>query len=408
MQSIKDNYKAFDQPYNGKDNDDYVNGQVCLKDIVGCTRESLSKLTFLSFAQQFCCEDGTPEAAQTRAMDGAKAANDNFHDKDAYEKMQFYYHPDHLGSSSYITNLDGEVSQHIEYVPFGEVFLEERNNTWNTPYLFNAKEFDEETGMYYYGARYYEPRLSLWMSTDPLQEKYPNINTYCYTINNPIIFIDPDGKDWFKYQAKNEKTATWHYHKGSSAIYIGTDGKKHTSNNGFEYLAMFTKTYKNKDGGTGGKLVLFHQDKKVVDSQAFSGNSNHKSTLPIANGDYYMRLDIRTTSNPVKLLNTAEGPQPEIQWGLENFPKNGTMVYNGNSKLSNSVITKAYGYSRIRLIPAKDLGNNSKDRGLYLHGKLDTHSWTHGCLCDKKERIQNYFLYGVGKGFRGRIPLSVR
>lgn len=184
--------------------------------------------------------------------------------------------------------------------------------------------------------------------------------------------------------------------------------KKHTSNNGFEYLAMFTKTYKNKDGGTGGKLVLFHQDKKVVDSQAFSGNSNHKSTLPIANGDYYMRLDIRTTSNPVKLLNTEEGPQPEIQWGLENFPKNGTMVYNGNSKLSNSVITKAYGYSRIRLIPAKDLGNNSKDRGLYLHGKLDTHSWTHGCLCDKNERIQNYFLYGVGKGFRGRIPLSVR
>ena len=197
-------------------------------------------------------------------MARTRAASGNFKPNDDYEKMQFYYHPDHLGSSSYITNLDGEVAQHIEYVPFGEVFIEERNNTWNTPYLFNAKEFDEETGLYYYGARYYEPRLSLWMSTDPLQEKYPNINTYCYTINNPIIFIDPDGKDWFKYQAKNEKTATWHYHKGSSAIYIGTDGKKHTSNNGFEYLAMFTKTYKNKDGGTGGKLVLFHQDKGSV------------------------------------------------------------------------------------------------------------------------------------------------
>ena len=109
--------------------------------------------------------------------------------------MQFYYHPDHLGSSSYITNLDGEVSQHIEYVPFGEVFIEERNNTWNTPYLFNAKEFDEETGMYYYGARYYEPRLSLWMSTDASQEKHPNITTYCYAVANPIKFIDPDGND---------------------------------------------------------------------------------------------------------------------------------------------------------------------------------------------------------------------
>ena len=44
---------------------------------------------------------------------------------DDHEKMQFYYHLDHLGSSSYITNLNGEVSQHIEYVPFGEVFIDE-------------------------------------------------------------------------------------------------------------------------------------------------------------------------------------------------------------------------------------------------------------------------------------------
>ena len=112
LQSIKDNYKAFDQPYNGKDNDDYVNGQ------------------------GFCCNDGTPEAAQARVMARTRTANGNFKPNDDYEKMQFYYHPDHLGSSSYITNLDGEVSQHIEYVPFGEVFIEERNNTWNTPSLF--------------------------------------------------------------------------------------------------------------------------------------------------------------------------------------------------------------------------------------------------------------------------------
>ena len=101
LQSIKDNYKAFDLPYNGKDNDDYVNGQVCLKDIVGCTRESLSKLTFLSFAQQFCCNDGSLEAAQTRAMAmrsaKAKSVNGNFKPNDDYERMQFYYHPRPFG-----------------------------------------------------------------------------------------------------------------------------------------------------------------------------------------------------------------------------------------------------------------------------------------------------------------------
>ena len=166
QQVIKDNYAIFEVPYNGTDNNDYVDGQ------------------------GFCCDDGSPEAAQARAL----ALENNFQNPDAYEKLQFYYHPDHLGSSSYITNLDGEVVQHIEYVPFGEVFIEERNSIWNTPYLFNAKEFDEETGLYYYGARYYDPRLSLWISTDPLQEKYPHINSYCYTANNPILFVDPDGK----------------------------------------------------------------------------------------------------------------------------------------------------------------------------------------------------------------------
>ena len=167
LQVIKDNYATFAVPYNGEDNNDYVDGK------------------------GFCCNDGSLEAAQVRAL--SRAAKNNFQDPDAYEKMQFYYHPDHLGSSSYITNLDGEVVQHIEYVPFGEVFIEERNSVWNTPYLFNAKEFDEETGMYYYGARYYEPRLSLWMSTDGQQEEYPNISSYTYSASSPVNYVDPDG-----------------------------------------------------------------------------------------------------------------------------------------------------------------------------------------------------------------------
>ncbi len=198
QQSIKDSYKDFGIAYNGEDNDDYVNGE------------------------GFCCNDGSLEAAHARLMAKTRVkADDNFHDKDAYEKMQFYYHPDHLGSSSYITNLDGEVAQHIEYVPFGEVFIEERNITWNTPYLFNAKEFDEETGMYYYGARYYESRLSLWISVDPISNYDPrnsenyldgehnlgvyfhyNLNPYSYCYLNPIVFYDPNGlqsKFWTRF-----------------------------------------------------------------------------------------------------------------------------------------------------------------------------------------------------------------
>lgn len=90
-------------PYNDEDNNDYVDGK------------------------GFCCNDGSLEAAQARAL--SRAAKNNFQKGDAYEKMQFYYHPNHC----YITNLEGEVVQHIEYVPFGEVFVEERNNISNNP-----------------------------------------------------------------------------------------------------------------------------------------------------------------------------------------------------------------------------------------------------------------------------------
>jgi RHS repeat-associated protein len=90
--------------------------------------------------------------------------------------------------------LDGEIVQHVEYVPFGEVFIEERNNTWNTPYLFNAKELDEETGLYYYGVRYYDPRISIFYGVDPLVEKTGTPYQYCY--QNPVKFIDPTGEAW--------------------------------------------------------------------------------------------------------------------------------------------------------------------------------------------------------------------
>ncbi|MFB5622930.1 MAG: RHS repeat domain-containing protein, partial [Nitrosarchaeum sp.] len=105
----------------------------------------------------------------------------------------YYYHSDHLGSSSLITNSNGDLVQHLEYVPFGETFIDERKGTWHTPFTFNAKEQDEETGLHYYGARYYDSKTGVWLSVDPLWEKYPNVSSYVYVNNNPLRFIDPNG-----------------------------------------------------------------------------------------------------------------------------------------------------------------------------------------------------------------------
>ena len=276
LQSIKDNYKAFDQPYNGKDNDDYVNGQ------------------------GFCCNDGTPEAAQARAR--TRAANGNFKPNDDYEKMQFYYHPDHLGSSSYITNLDGEVSQHIEYVPFGEVFLEERNNTWNTPYLFNAKEFDEETGLYYYGARYYEPKLSLWMSVDPSAEEKPWLTIYCYTRNNPIILVDPDGRDEWEINSKGDIVKQIKTDKHDAFFFVSKAGKRVKGKSlSFEYGTIEKASGQKTDGGTRYDVYQVRGDKHAKQLfESFAKNTSAEWSIMQTGTEGAKGLNYLTTSHNEK------------------------------------------------------------------------------------------------------------
>ena len=120
----------------------------------------------------------------------------------------YFYHPDHLGSSSYITDREGRITQHTEYIAFGEVLFEEHSTSKIMPYLFNGKELDTETGLYYYGARYYDPRVSPWLNVDPLAEK--THDPYGYVWNNPMKFIDPTGmigQDW--YQNKKTGDIEW-------------------------------------------------------------------------------------------------------------------------------------------------------------------------------------------------------
>jgi len=126
----------------------------------------------------------------------------------------FYFHPDHLGSTSYITAKNGSISQHVEYIAFGEVLFEEHSSSFSSPYLFNGKELDRETNLSYFGARYYDAKTSVWLNVDPLAAYNPtfedefyfdgdhngglynsrNLSSYGYCYQNPILFYDPNGK----------------------------------------------------------------------------------------------------------------------------------------------------------------------------------------------------------------------
>ena len=111
------------------------------------------------------------------------------------ENTYFYIH-DHLGSTSMVLDVDGNISQSVTYIPYGEIFVEERNGTWNSPYLFNSKELDEETRLYYYGARYLNPTNCMWLSVDPLFEKYVGMSPYNYCAGNPVKLVDVDGREF--------------------------------------------------------------------------------------------------------------------------------------------------------------------------------------------------------------------
>jgi RHS repeat-associated protein len=116
-----------------------------------------------------------------------------------------------------VTDINASVKQQILYSPMGEV-ITEYNAYWKIDtipsFRFNGKIFDEESGMYYYSARYYNPPT--FISRDPLFEKYFWCSPYAMTLNNPVKYIDPDGcKVVISYQDPGQKNSQkLYYHKG--------------------------------------------------------------------------------------------------------------------------------------------------------------------------------------------------
>ncbi|MDD4910207.1 MAG: SpvB/TcaC N-terminal domain-containing protein [Candidatus Omnitrophica bacterium] len=114
-----------------------------------------------------------------------------------------YFHSDHLGSSSVITNNSGAIVQEAHYAPYGEFVSgsptpDDRSVAANRYY--NGKELDQ-SGLYYYGARYYDPTIGRFTQADTIvQDSYnpQTLNRYSYCNNNPINLVDPTGHGWFK------------------------------------------------------------------------------------------------------------------------------------------------------------------------------------------------------------------
>jgi RHS repeat-associated protein len=138
---------------------------------------------------------GTQPTLEAYYPELAKSKSSNVNGTESTTRVMFWYHPDYLGNVDLVTERDGKTYEFFTYNPWGEEMHQYNANTFGfaSPYRFNSKEKDQETGLHYYGARYYSSKLSVWMSVDPLAHK--TLQPYIFTSNNTLLFIDPDGRE---------------------------------------------------------------------------------------------------------------------------------------------------------------------------------------------------------------------
>jgi RHS repeat-associated protein len=120
-------------------------------------------------------------------------------DDDSPKQLIRFQHGNHLGSSSLELNNQAQIISYEEYTPYGSSSYQAVCNQTETPkrYRYTGKERDEESGLYYHGARYYAPWLGWWTSCEPVQGDITvsmSLHRYLYAHGNPVIYTDPDGK----------------------------------------------------------------------------------------------------------------------------------------------------------------------------------------------------------------------
>ncbi|REC41420.1 RHS repeat-associated core domain-containing protein, partial [Chryseobacterium pennipullorum] len=170
---------------------------------------------------------------------------------DFVKNKYIYNYTDHLGNVrlSYMKGVSGiEIIEENNYYPFGLKHGTDNPNVGNRAYQYkyNGKEL-QETGMYDYGARFYMPDLGRWGVVDPLAEVSRRFSPYTYVFNNPINFIDPDGRDGIRIIDKANKTITI-----KAVYYVQTEKSTFTNINKKE---VSVKGYSSKEVGKMNKNV---------------------------------------------------------------------------------------------------------------------------------------------------------
>jgi RHS repeat-associated protein len=180
----------------------------------------------------------------------------------------YYFLTDHLGNVRALLDAEGSVREQNDYYPFG---AQHKNSLYTTlnqlnRFKFGGKEMQTiaNLGSLDFGARQYDQLLARWFTIDPLAEKYYSWSPYAYCINNPIKYIDPDGREiWIYYEDD----------KGEEQKMLYTAGMKYNGKNEFLSKSILYLNAIHNNGGS-----------KMLGGLISSSNSfNLKNQLPVDN-----------------------------------------------------------------------------------------------------------------------------
>ncbi|MBK7796707.1 MAG: RHS repeat-associated core domain-containing protein [Saprospiraceae bacterium] len=150
---------------------------------------------------------------------------------------------------------------------------EQKLGGYSSRYRFTGKELDPLSGLYDFGARYYDPRLSVWFGVDPMADGHPDYAAYLYTANNPIVYFDPDGQDWvISKSIINNKE---HYTIGFKGAILNSSGSKLDMAALKKNLTASIANVYNSQNIEGGATVSVNIDLRVITSESEIQSNDH-------------------------------------------------------------------------------------------------------------------------------------
>ncbi len=231
-----------------------------------------------------------------------------------------YSRKDHLGNNREVwrasytwgsTTHPAATVQRTQYYPSGLPWKSNNgDNPGSQPYKYGGKEFVEMHGLDEYDsdARWYYPAIMRTTTMDPLAEKYYDISPYAWCGNNPVRFVDPDGRDWFYHSSDGKADPTWIWHDGNTYnTGVKDSNGKDVILQGQEAVVVFNGSIDERLGedgtltGTGAKSaeVTIYGIGGKNDIKTYNGltvSSDPSKYSMVASGDYNLSWEQMATS----------------------------------------------------------------------------------------------------------------